>query len=241
MKIYLTDGTVTCFFTAVFDCYREKDCVITSDPQVQLSFDSEIVRVESDGEKNMRVQNAINMYDRECVDDVVTALRSGDPLKETIALSYIRKLMEVKALIKKRMNLPEVIEFNDLIHKVTYETHRLKGFLRFMESRGGALYAPYSPDNDITDLLTAHFAERLKSERFVIHDVKRKIAGMYDGNEWFVGNAGETEIYLSEYERAFENLWKKYYKAVNIESRPHEKQMKGYMPVRYWKFLPEKK
>ncbi len=117
----------------------------------------------------------------------------------------------------------------------------MKGFLRFMESRDGALYAPFSPDNDITDLLMAHFAERMKAERFVIHDVKRKIAGMYDGREWIMARVGEAEVYLSEYERAFENLWKKYYKAVNIESRPHIKQMKGYMPVRYWKFLPEKR
>ena len=240
MKIYVTDGTVTCFFTAVFDCFREKDCVITSDPNVQLTIDSEIVRVESNGEKNARVQNAINKYDRNCTDDIVTALRSCDPLKEQTAFEYIKKLMQAKAPINKRLNLPEVIEFGDLIHKVTGETHRLKGFSRFMESRGGALYAPYTPDNDITDLLTAHFAERLKSERFVIHDIKRRIAGMYDGNEWFVGPAGEAEVYLSEYERAFENLWKKYYKAVNIKERPHEKQMKGYMPVRYWKFLPEK-
>ena len=136
--------------------------------------------------------------------------------------------------------MPEVIEFNDLLYKVTGEVHRLKGFLRFMESADGTLYAPYSPDNDITDMLMPHFAERLNSP-FVIHDLKRKIAGMYNGKEWITGYVGEAEIYLSEYERAFENLWKKYYKAVNIKERPHEKQMKGYMPVRYWKFLPEKK
>ena len=110
-----------------------------------------------------------------------------------------------------------------------------------MESKDKVLYAPYSPDNNITDMLMEHFAERLKSERFVIHDVKRKIAGMYNGKEWIMNYVGEVEIYLSEYERAFENLWKKYYVAVNIKERPHEKQMKGYMPVRYWKFLPEKK
>ena len=241
MKTYLTDGTVTCFFTAVFDCFREKDCVITSNPNIQLTFDSEVIRIESDGEKNLRVQKAINGYDKECADDIVTVLRSCDPLKEQIAFEYIKKLMQVKAPVKNRLNIPEVIEFNDIIYKVIGETHRLKGLLRFMESRSGVLYAPYTPDNDITDLLTAHFAERLQSEKFVIHDLKRKIAGMYDGNEWFVGNAGETEVYLSEYERAFENLWKKYYNAVNIKERPHEKQMKGSMPVRYWKFLPEKK
>ena len=149
--------------------------------------------------------------------------------------------MLFKSPIKKRLSLPEVIEFNDLVYKVTGEIHRLKGFLRFMESKSGALYAPYSPDNDITELLMPHFAERLKAEKFVIHDVKRKIAGMYDGREWIMGYAGEAEIYLSEYERAFENLWKKYYKSVNIEERPHIKQMKGYMPVRYWKYMPEKK
>ena len=50
-----------------------------------------------------------------------------------------------------------------------------------------------------------------------------------------------AEICLSEYEEYFEGLWRQYYKSVNIESRPHEKQMRGSMPVRYWKFLPEKR
>ena len=52
--------------------------------------------------------------------------------------------------------------------------------------------------------------------------------------------ADGADVYLSEYEKAFECLWKRYYRSVNIKERPHEKQMKGYMPVRYWKFLPEK-
>ncbi|MDE6597812.1 MAG: TIGR03915 family putative DNA repair protein [Clostridia bacterium] len=241
MKIFICDGTVKCFYTAVFDAYREKECVITSDDATQLSLDSEIIKVVANNEKADRVEKGIKKCDSEAPYDIEFALRSGDALKEQICFGYIKKLLERKSPVKKAYNLPEVIEFNDILHKVSFEVHRLKGFLRFMESADGVLYAPYSPDNDITDLLTAHFAERLKSERFVIHDLKRKIAGMYNGHEWITGYAGEAEIYLSEYERAFETLWKKYYKAVNIESRPHEKQMKGYMPVRYWKHLPEKK
>lgn len=240
MKIFITDGTPSTFFTAVFDAFREKECVITSDRQVQLSFDSEVIRVGCDEQKCERVRNGIAKYDRLAEEEIALALRSCDPLKEQTAFEYIRKLMNVKAPIRKMLNAPEVIEFNDIVYKVTGETHRLKGFLRFMENSAGVLYAPYSPDNNITDLLMEHFAERLKSEKFVIHDLKRKIAGMYDGNEWIMGYAGEAEVYLSEYERTFENLWKKYYNSVNIKERPHEKQMKGYMPVRYWKFLPEK-
>ena len=79
-----------------------------------------------------------------------------------------------------------------------------------------------------------------KNQRFVIHDVRRKIAALYDGEQIILTSVDSAEIYLSEYEKYFEDLWKQYYKSVNIVSRPHEKQMKGYMPVRYWKFLPEK-
>ena len=136
---------------------------------------------------------------------------------------------------------PRVLEATDLISKVTRELHRMKGLLRFMENADGVLYAPYSPDNDITDMLAVHFAERLGGQKFVIHDVKRKIAALYDGEEIVLTRVEDAEIYLSEYEKYFEDLWKLYYKSVNILSRPHEKQMKGYMPVRYWKFLPEKR
>lgn len=241
MKIYVTDGSPAVFFTAVFDAYRENECVITSDTQLQLSLDSEVIRATYDEEKCVRVLKAVEKYDEKAVEDILLALKCCDGLKEQTAFNYIKRLMQAKAPVSKRLSMPEVIEFNDLVYKVTGELHRLKGLLRFMESANGALYAPYCPDNDITELLMPHFAARLKNERFVIHDTRRKLAGLYDGKQWITAHAGEAEIYLSEYERAFENLWKKYYAAVNIKERPHEKQMKRSMPVRYWKFLPEKR
>ncbi len=241
MKIYICDGSLQSFFTAVFDAFGDESGVITSDTAIQLSLESEIIKVGFDREKAERVMRGIEKIDKEAVHDISLALRSCDGLKEQTCLAYIRRIFERKMPVKKAYNFPEVTEFNDILYKVTGETHLLKGLLRFMESASGAYYAPYSPDNDITELLMPHFAERFKSEKFVIHDLKRKLAGMYDGHEWFIGYAGEAEVYLSEYEKAFETLWKKYYKAVNIKERPHEKQMKGSMPVRYWKYLPEKK
>lgn len=240
MKIFITDGSVISFFTAVFDAFAEKNCIITSDNSIQLALDSEVIRVSCNTEKCERVRAGIARYDKYAEHDILLVLRSCDTHKEQIAFEFIKKLMQIKAPIRKRLSLTEVIEFNEILHKVTYETHKLTGFLRFMECNGGVLYAPYSPDNNVTDMLMPHFVARLKSERFIIHDIKRKIAGIYNGREWTLGYADEAEICLSENEKAFENLWKKYYKAVNIEEHPHEKQMKGYMPVLYWKFLPEK-
>ena len=239
MKIYITDGSVISFFTAVFNAFKT-NCIITSDNNIQLALDSEIVRVHPDIEKFERVRAGIARYDEYAEKEITLVLRSCDTHREQIAFEYIKKLIEIKAPIRKRLSLAEVIKFNDILHRVTYETHKITGFLRFMECSDGVLYAPYSPDNDITDLLMRHFSERLKCERFIIHDIRRKIAGIYNCRKWTLCYADEAEICLSENEKAFENLWKKYYKAVNIEERPHEKQMKGYMPVRYWKFLPEK-
>lgn len=239
MKIFITDGSAVSFFTAVFTAFRE-ECIITSDKNVQLSFDSATVNVLPDYEKSDRVRRAIARYDSLAETDILLALRSSCNTKEQIAFNYIRKLMELKSPINKRLSLPEVIALNETVYKVNGETHRMKGFLRFMESANGILYAPYSPDNDITDLLMPHFCARFSAQKFIIHDLKRKVAGIYDGNEWIICEAGETEICLSENEKLFENLWKKYYKSVNITERPHERQMRGYMPARYWKYMPEK-
>lgn len=241
MKIFICEPTPASFFTALYDAVREKQCAITSDGNIQLTLDCEIVDVGEDEQKCGKVIRGISQYDEDVVQDVCIALRSGDPSREQTALEYIRRLLERKAPVRKAFNLPEVIEFNDIVGRVTGEAHRMKGFLRFMESAGGVMYAPYSPDNDITELIMPHFAARFSGQRFVMHDLKRKLAGMYDGHEWLIAPAGEAEVYLSEYERAFETLWRKYYQSVNIAERPHEKQMRGYMPARYWKFLPEKR
>ncbi|MGN0807135.1 MAG: TIGR03915 family putative DNA repair protein [Candidatus Coproplasma sp.] len=240
MTYYITDGTEDCFYTAVFDAYNDDECIITSYCDVQLGLECAIKEVKTDAQKAERVRRKLNVLDGGALNDVKLLLKSCDPLKENIAFTYVKLIVKNGGAVRNMQADPRVLEATDLISKVTGETHRMKGFLRFMETTDGVLYAPYSPDNDITDMLSVHFAKRLGVQKFVIHDVKRKIAALYDGNEIVITRVENAEIYLSEYEKYFENLWRQYYKSVNILSRPHEKQMKGYMPVRYWKFLPEK-
>lgn len=38
----------------------------------------------------------------------------------------------------------------------------------------------------------------------------------------------------------YRELWQHYYDAINIRERKNHRQMKGAMPKRYWKYLPEK-
>lgn len=240
MTYYIVDGTEECFYTAVFDAYNDKECIITSERDLQLGLGYGLKEVITDCTKASRVKNKIAAFDKGAPEDVKLVLKSCDPLKESAAFEYIKLIIRCGGAVRNMLAHPTVIEMNAIRSRVTGEAHRLKGFLRFMENADGVLYAPYSPDNDITEMLALHFAARFANQKFVIHDIKRKIAALYDGGEIVMTGVRDAEIYLSEYEAYFENLWKQYYKAVNIESRPHEKQMKGYMPVRYWKFLPEK-
>lgn len=241
MNIFVTDSSWEGFYTAVFLAYNQKDSLLTSDENVQISLDSNIIRVESDKEKSNRVCAKLNKIDGSAEREIDLILRSCYPLKEQAAFEYIRLIVKRGAPVRGMLADPAVCEAMDIIRKVNNEAHNFKGFLRFMETDMGVFYAPYSPDNDITDLIVPHFVARFQTEKFVIHDVKRKYAAIYDGHDWITGEVGDAEIYLSQYEKSFENLWQKYYSAVNIESREHLKQMKGYMPVRYWKFMPEKR
>ena len=132
--------------------------------------------------------------------------------------------------------------FCDLLKQITFEIHRFEGFIRFEESVDGYYYAHFSPDNDITWLLMPHFTARFANQAFIIHDVKRNVLGMYDGQNSSQVNAEDRQvtIYLSEEELNFKKLWQTYYKSVNIKERKNHKLMKNFLPVRYWEHLPEK-
>lgn len=241
MTYFLVDGSENCFYTAVFDAYKHKDCMITSERNVQLGLGFEVNDVVTDENKAERVKAKVNALDKGAAEDISLLLRSDNPLKENVAFEYIKLIISNGGAVRAMLANPTVIEMTEIRTRVFGEAHRMKGFLRFMENADGVMYAPYSPDNDITDILAVHFAARLGGRPFVIHDIKRKLAAMYDGQEIVMTRADDAEIYLSEYESYFQELWKQYYNSVNIASRPHEKQLRGSMPVRYWKFLLEKR
>ena len=55
MTYYLVDGSEENFYTAVFDAYKDNDCIITSERNVQLGLGFEVKDVITDGEKAKRV------------------------------------------------------------------------------------------------------------------------------------------------------------------------------------------
>lgn len=236
--LYHFDGTKDGFLTAFTKAYLDEDAILSS-KTAQLLIGQGQVCVETNITLSQKAENRLLSFDCDCMDDLDILLRSGMENNEQIAFRYLRLLAKIKAPVGKRLADLDVFHAVECMKKVRYEIHRFHGFIRFIETASGALYAPFSPDNDICDLLAPYFKGRFPQFPFVIHDVKRKKAAVYDGKIIFTAPLNEAQILLSANETQWQSLWKSYYAAVNIPSRERLKQMKGFMPTRYWKFLPE--
>ncbi len=236
--IYFYDGSQEAFLTALLLAFKDDEAVLTSG-RAQLSLGQKTRFVNADPARAKKAEARLRELDPQCLDELSTLLRSGASDKDMVALNYFKCIASHGGPVRNMLADDAVSAAVDELRRVSFEVHRFHGFLRFMESASGALYAPISPDNDIADLLVPHFRARLPAYPFVIHDVGRKKAAVYDGANTFLAPLERAEIVLSANEAAWQKLWSNYYRDVNIPSRERLKQMRGYMPVRYWKFMPE--
>ena len=236
---YFFDGTENGFLTAFLQAFSDENALLSS-MQTQLVLGQEPIFVQTDESKAEKVRKRLLSFDGRCIYDLQTLLRAGESDREQAAFLYLRVLAKAGKPVKKRLAIPEVYDAVERIRRVGFEIHRMHGFIRFMETASGVLYAPFSPDNDICDLLVPHFRARFPHIPFVLHDVKRKKAACFDGRTAILTNLPSADVLLSDTETQWQALWKEYYHSVNIPERERLKQMRGYMPVRYWKFMPEK-
>ena len=244
MTTYFFDGTKNGLLTCIFESFYEKripDDVTTE--CVQCGLLDEIVTIKTDNEKAERVYKCLkNCKTKYLVSDFNLTFRSGEKKRFKVLFDYLNVAISNKNIdVSKAFALPEIQAFTDLKNRIYTETHRFKGFLRFMETKKGFYYACYEPDNDITELLVPHFTARLQSP-FIIHDIKRNILALCDGKRYKILNGGDNgvTVFMSESEEIFLDLWQQYYKSINIEERKNIRQMRNYMPERYWKNLSEK-
>lgn len=244
MTTYFFDGTKNGLLTCIFESFYEKripDDVTTE--CVQCGLLDEIVTIKTDSEKAERVYKCLkNCKTKYLVSDFNLTFRSGEKSRFKVLFDYLNVAISNKNIdVSKAFALPEIQAFTDLKNRIYTETHRFKGFMRFMETEKGFYYACYEPDNDITELLVPHFTARLQSP-FIIHDIKRNILALCDGKRYKILNGGDNgvTVFMSESEEIFLDLWQQYYKSINIEERKNLRQMRNYMPERYWKNLSEK-
>lgn len=238
---YLYDGSFDGFLSCIYHSYKlEKASGIYEKNSYQYSIMNEYLIIDTNPDYSGIVYNAIeNKISKEALDLIFYAFLSCDDDKDNKILKFI------EFGFKKGKSVIDMYT-NDLVHpirelyiRVSREEHRILGFLRFSDI-GGILYAKYNPDNNLTVLITDHFADRYKYEKFIIHDEKRNIASIYADGRWQIVDASSiNSISLTDKEVMFHKLWKEYFTTLAIEARKNVKLQNQLVPKKYRKNLTE--
>lgn len=131
---------------------------------------------------------------------------------------------------------PAVRAVLDKVHKVTYESHKLTGLLRFRRA-GEGYYAVVEPDHNVVGMLAQHFARRMPDRGWVIEDRRRGLYAVHDHGLFFADRP--PEHLLPDAHDDSEALWRGYYDTTAIAGRLNPGLQRQFMPRRYWKNLVE--
>lgn len=244
MLVYVYDGSFEGLLTAVFEAYYRKQEPERLEQKSCLQYGllEEYVYIETDETKFKRVYASIkDKISEEALEWVYHVYLSDDMQAGTFIYEYLKLGWRMGRSVNLHLSDDRVLRVYKIYQRVAFEVHRMMGFVRFKLAEGSIYYAPVSPDNNIIELLAPHFSERLADQKWILHDVKRGIAVLYNTRDWIITEfEHENVIRLDKSESDYQKLWKDFFNTIGISSRVNPKLQKQLMPQRYWKHLTEK-
>lgn len=243
--IYVYDDTFDGFLTCVFEAFVKKEhpSLISKPGGVQLAIGAEVRDIRTDAGKAERVYDGIRAkVGGKALRMIYCVTLSAEPDAEVAALSYIRLLFKVGKRVYGDLTDERVWRVERIAAAVEKERVRYMEFLRFSELEGGILFGEFEPKPNVLPLIMPHFADRLNAQPFIIHDKGRRLAAVYDTNEWCMISSVDMELpRYSENECEYRSLWKLFYNTIAIKERISERRRMGHMPKKYWSFMTEMK
>lgn len=243
--IYIYDGTWNCFLTAVHHYYYDRQNVTNIESALSYypNLIDEYREIATDTEKAKAVENAIRgKISHESLDNIIHCFFSEIAGREMWILNYIKLGFKIGSKIDSMLGTQTVLDVLIPARKVNSEAHLMLGILRFELLENNIYYAPIQPDHNIITFIAPHFKQRFADQNWVIHDIKRNLAALYNTKSMIISYMDLADIPDRHAdELKFQSLWKNYFKHIAIKSRINPKLQKQFIPKRYWKQLTEKK
>lgn len=235
------DATLAGLFTAIYLTYHEIEKSTFQTEQAEPSFFENQIQIKTNPEYARKVERAIiQKFGGYFLQNIKTVFRSADPERYTVIAKVIKgKFLYTDDFLYSAQKA--AIKFNWLEKNVSRETHTYKGLLRFRQVKDNYLFAEIEPQNNILDLLSKYFQQRMPQEKFMIFDKNRHLLSLYDGTKSHCYEIMKPNVENSSKNQFFEECWLAFYQAVKIEDRENLKLMQSNMPKKYWKYLPERK
>ncbi len=252
MKTIVYDGSFEGFLCAVFDVYEYKftDVEIVPAGKHQPSMFAEPHFVNGEQSHSDRVWKGLEKkLSLEAQKQVYRTFLSEIDGIENKLLQYIQYAFASTEKMEEDFSNATVLTVFQTAKKVWREKHRMEAFVRFQKTADDLYYAVIEPDYNVMPLIAKHFTERYADQRWMIYDARRKYGMYYNGQSVekvqiaFSEETAEGKDVATVYdadETIYQQLWKQYFKSVNIAARKNTKLHIQHMPKRYWKYLPEK-
>ncbi|MDR3239185.1 MAG: TIGR03915 family putative DNA repair protein [Clostridiales bacterium] len=249
------DGTYGGFLCVVYSSYYDKlDYAFIDEGEVEIRLDAEPFYVAADRGKALRVLTAVRQkISPQAESNLYHAFLADGPRREDgrddsrliNLLRYIRLGFRVGRAVDDYTREPYVRSTQKLAFAAAREAQRLMGFCRFTLTDQGVYYASVSPVHNVLPILAEHFRDRFMNQLWIIHDVKRGKAAVYDGRDYRVecvppqaNVRTNVRTFVREEER-FQHLWKAFFEAVAVEERENAKLQRQFLPARYRTHMTE--
>ena len=235
------DGLLTAVYARYYDKLMPDEIVESSRKRMyQERLDTEYVLIETDSDKASRVFKALCKAAPEAAENVFYAFSSPNESKYIDILRYIVLAFSKKSSVDHYLKLDYVRNVLQMRSFAGMETHKLHGFVRFTQTQTGVLYSEIAPVNDVLYFVALHFTERLISEVWVIHDIKRKKAAIYDAKELILTDTGSfVNVEHVPGEEQFHDLFIEFLKSITIKERTNPKLQRQLLPNRYRPYMAE--
>lgn len=244
MDVLLYDGSFEGLLTCIYDGFYSKTApsgIYSSDEFNAPLLLGNTITISSDETKFKKVKNAIKTkIDILALKKIYIVYLSNHPDKGMIIFNYLKTAFKLGKDVHLFLNFDEVRIIDEINKRVTLESHRFKGFVRFNYIDDKFLYSSIEPDNDILELLAEHFRKRFSQEYFIIHDISREKALIYNRSTYeIVPMSMDDYNILKKHNDEYSELWKAYFKSTAIKERRNLKLQSRMMPKRYWKHILE--
>ena len=252
MNYYIYDKTFEGFLSLVFDAYNRKQFPdIIADKEEPSLFDINLYTIITDETKAKRVWKGLHKKLSKSACEMLSIVYLSElPNIEMLLFRYIQKAFAANKSIEMNFGDSDVLQTSKIYKQVTREAERMRMFVRFQKTADGIFFAPIEPLYNVLPLVIDFFEDRFADQQWIVYDIKRRYGFYYDLNKTvevtfdnfdFNFETGKLNPeQAAEDELLFQQLWKNYFKAISIKERTNLKLHRQHLPVRFWKFLPEK-
>ncbi|MFA9397027.1 MAG: TIGR03915 family putative DNA repair protein [Clostridiaceae bacterium] len=247
MIIYVYDGTFEGLLTAIYDSYYSKEEIdeIVRGKLYKPSFLYSPNYIQTNLVKFNKVKQAIiKKISKNSMLNIYYCFLAETLNCDNLIYKYVKLGFTLGKDVDMHLHNDDVRKIHELKNKVSRESVRMLEFIRFKFVENSFYYAAIEPDYDILPLIAEHFTNRFSDQNFIINDMKREIALVYNKDYWYITelkNKESEKLLNSKDVLAYENLWKEYFKSIAIKERTNKKLQKNHMPSRYWKHILEMK